>query len=391
MNFVDFLSIRFLIQSMRSIRYLKEPYKIVLRRRTDEKRLRLAFIILLFLFLVVLSKSFIRSEGSSRLLEDFRNSLFEKGVTEIKLDSEFSQTGGVTLAFTFPADVDKKTFVESLRLYLSEFSLAISDIEDFTEIHGFKVDVIFYQVSIGEIFFLRADDVRDLQLFSRRVLKKPKLAVIIDDFGYSDNEVIRGFLELDERITISIIPGHSFSSLIAREGKQKGKEVIIHMPMEPELYREGEEEYILTRDLSASEIQKRIESAFQEMPEAVGMNNHMGSLFTADKYLMGIVANSLKRKGVYFIDSLTSPRSVAYEVVKEAGIFSAVRTVFLDNKRKKSEIRTQFVRAMEIAKRTGKAVAIGHVYSQTLEVFKDMLSQGEFSEITITYASDVVS
>ncbi|MCK4297799.1 MAG: divergent polysaccharide deacetylase family protein, partial [Candidatus Marinimicrobia bacterium] len=117
----------------------------------------------------------------------------------------------------------------------------------------------------------------------------------------------------------------------------------------------------------------------------------MGSLATSDEDLMKIVAKSLQKKGLYFIDSLTSPRSIAYEVAREVGIPTAVRTVFLDNKREKSEIQAQFKKAIEVAKRSGRAIAIGHVNLQTLETFKEMIEQGFFSEVSFSFASEVVS
>jgi len=163
--------------------------------------------------------------------------------------------------------------------------------------------------------------------------------------------------------------------------------------MEPEdqNYAVSEEQYLLKHTLRRHEVEQRINEAYKELPEAIGMNNLMGSLATSDEDLMKIVAKSLQKKGLYFIDSLTSPRSIAYEVAREVGIPTAVRTVFLDNKREKSEIQAQFKKAIEVAKRSGKAIAIGHVNLQTLETFKEMIEQGFFSEVSFSFASEVVS
>jgi len=121
------------------------------------------------------------------------------------------------------------------------------------------------------------------------------------------------------------------------------------------------------------------------------MNNHMGSLATADAEVMGMVMKSLKEKGLFFVDSFTSPRSVAYEVAKVQGLPAACRSVFLDNNKDKSEIQAQFEKAIDVAKRRGSAIAIGHVYLETLEVLEHLIESGKFSGITLCFASEIVS
>jgi len=121
------------------------------------------------------------------------------------------------------------------------------------------------------------------------------------------------------------------------------------------------------------------------------MNNHMGSLATTDADVMGVVISSLKKKGLYFIDSLTSPRSVAYEIAKVQGIPADIRSVFLDNNRDKNEIQAQFKKAIAIARRRGSAIAIGHVHLETLQVLRQLIEAGQFEGITLCFASEIVS
>lgn len=100
---------------------------------------------------------------------------------------------------------------------------------------------------------------------------------------------------------------------------------------------------------------------------------------------------SLRNRGLYFIDSLTSPRSIAFEVARENGVAAAVRTVFLDNNRDKSEIQAQFEKVIRIAEKHRKAVAVGHVYPQTLEVLQYLLESGKLSGVELTFASQIVT
>jgi polysaccharide deacetylase 2 family uncharacterized protein YibQ len=107
--------------------------------------------------------------------------------------------------------------------------------------------------------------------------------------------------------------------------------------------------------------------------------------------MMRIVMKSLRKKGIYFIDSMTSSKSAGFEIAQRDGVPAAMRTVFLDNKRDKNEIQKQFDKALEVARRSGKAVAIGHVYPETLSALKALIVSGLLSDVEIVFASEIVS
>lgn len=384
---------------MKKTRYLKKPYKIIANRRKDEKRLLFAFIGVIWLLTVVLiyfypksapSKSIVYLEGRSFLNNTVRNSLARQGFNEIQIESD--NTHGLFLAFAVPPGMSDKEAIETVKPIIQRKGCSVRSVNRFNQNRGFIVLVDYYNQSIGTITFLKGENINDYLILKGELRSKPKLAVIIDDFGYSNGEVIRGFIQLNAKLTISVIPGHRYSRWTSSEGKKYGKEIIIHMPMEPERseYSTGEDQYLIRHTMRSFEVEQRISDAIMELPEAIGMNNHMGSLATADKEVMQMVVNSLKKKGLYFIDSFTSPRSVAYEVAKVQGVPSAFRSVFLDNIRDKSEIRAQFEKAIEVARRRGSAIAIGHVYLETLEVLRQLIEAGRFSRISLCFASEIV-
>ena len=123
------------------------------------------------------------------------------------------------------------------------------------------------------------------------------IVIIIDDFGYRDDNVSEGFLSLVADITFAIIPGHQNSKVFAAKADQNGYEVIVHMPMESTNETRGEKEYKLTTSMTSDEIESKVEEVISEFPEAVGMNNHQGAKATSDKRIMNIVGNVLKRHG----------------------------------------------------------------------------------------------
>ncbi|MCK9243803.1 MAG: divergent polysaccharide deacetylase family protein [Candidatus Marinimicrobia bacterium] len=381
---------------MKTSRYLKKPTKVIKKRRRDEKRLGALFLTMVAVLIVLLayflpksapSRSMLFSEGKNRLVENVRAYLQQQGYHELK--GSAVAPGRVTLSYELPASEDKDLLAKKVNNYLKRQGFFVKKVDNIAKDAGFTIFVDFQTIPIGTLAFIRLD--KPSAVRAPLLAIKPKLVIVIDDFGYSNQEVIRNFLRLPGKLTVSVIPGHPYSKWAAGNAKLAGKEVIIHMPMEPEEgnLKGGEDKYMLLTSMTPDEIKRRIEMAHAELPEAIGMNNHMGSLFTADPELMQVVITSLKAKGLYFIDSLTSPRSVAYEIATRNKIPAALRSVFLDNVRDKSEIQAQFEKAIEIARRSGRAVAIGHVYPETLAVLNDLLKSDLINEVELAFASEV--
>ena len=134
---------------------------------------------------------------------------------------------------------------------------------------------------------------------------KGKIGIIIDDFGYRNDEVSDGFLELDAYLTYAVIPGHEYSTSFGEKAVKAGYEVIVHMPMENTGKTYGEEEFVLTTEMDNETIQRRVNTAFNQIPTAIGMNNHQGSSASADQRVMSSVARIMKERNLFFIDSLS--------------------------------------------------------------------------------------
>ena len=216
------------------------------------------------------------------------------------------------------------------------------------------------------------------------------IVIIIDDFGYRDDNVSEGFLSLDADITFAIIPGHQNSKVFAAKADQNGYEVIVHMPMESTNETRGEEEYKLTTSMTSDEIESKVEEVISEFPEAVGMNNHQGSKATSDKRIMNIVGNVLKRHGKYFIDSRTSSETVAETTMRSRGVPTIRRHVFLDNEDKYNKIREQLYKLADKAELKGLAVGIGHAKTNTLKVLKQEIPRLKEHGFKFQFASFAV-
>ena len=204
---------------------------------------------------------------------------------------------------------------------------------------------------------------------------KGKIGLIIDDFGYRNDEISDGFLHLDVNLTCAVIPGHAYSSTFGEKAVSRGHEVIVHMPMENVGENRGEEEFVLRVDMKPDAVKNRVYDALDQIPEAIGMNNHQGSRATADPSVMNSVAAVLKERNKFFIDSRTTPETVAESIMNNWKVPSARRNIFLDNDPDEEKITRQLLSLVEIAERDGSAIGIGHVKQNTLNVLRKQIPE----------------
>ncbi len=196
------------------------------------------------------------------------------------------------------------------------------------------------------------------------------IALIIDDFGYRNDHISNGFLELPGNLTYAIIPGHDYSQSFSKKAYDAGYEIVVHMPMENLGKTYGEEEYVLMSYFQEAEIKERINKSFAHLPEAVGLNNHQGSRGTSDLRIMTILAHEIKENKKFFVDSRTTRNSVAESTMRKYGVPTNKRDIFLDNDLDEEKIKIQILKLADVAERKGIAIGIGHVKPQTLAVLQ---------------------
>ncbi len=224
----------------------------------------------------------------------------------------------------------------------------------------------------------------------RRPSGPGSVAIIIDDMGAGMQEA-RELLAIGLPITFSVIPGLPKDRAVAELAHQQGGRVMIHMPMEPQGYPERRlEKNGLLLSQSEAEITERLRTYLQAVPHAVGANNHMGSRFTEDGEKMGLVLNILKEKGLFFIDSRTSPKSVGLQLAHQLGMEAGTRNVFMDNVQEVGPIKVQLEEAARIARRKGGAIAIGHPHPTTIRALREMMPELRDAGIKFVYVSELV-
>ncbi len=202
----------------------------------------------------------------------------------------------------------------------------------------------------------------------------PKVALIIDDFGYVDESSVRGFLSLGVPITVAVLPYQRFSAYSADAAHRAGMDVLLHLPMEGGAGSNPGPDALLST-LTERELRARARSALGAVPHIIGANNHMGSAITADSARMRWILEELAREPRIFVDSRTTNRSVGESLARRLGIPSASRNVFLDNDKTPAAIARQWERGLRLAERSGSAIVIGHVYPETLAALRDLVAR----------------
>jgi uncharacterized protein len=241
-------------------------------------------------------------------------------------------------------------------------------------------------------------------------LDVPTIAVVVDDWGNRHDATTRGFAELDLPLTFSILPGLRFTrqdalqatplALPERDGAapaapppRRRREIMLHLPMEPEGWPQdnpGRDPLRLGMDRAG--IAAILDAALAEVPGARGLNNHMGSAATADPELMTALAGELSARGLFFLDSLTTPRSVAARQMRAAGVPTLANRIFLDQSvTSREQVRELLAVLVRSARARGAAVGICHPYPETLAVLSEELPRLQSEGLRLVTVSELLA
>ena len=210
----------------------------------------------------------------------------------------------------------------------------------------------------------------------------PRLALVIDDFGYASPELVRRLCAQPAPFSAAILPYQEFTQESASIAHVAGKEILLHLPMEPIGYpgpgKDPGPNAVLF-NLSEAEIRARVRKALLDVPWRKGVNNHMGSRITPDRIRMKWILQEIQAAHCFFLDSRTEKDSVAFDVARELKIPAAQRKVFLDDDKAFEAMEKQWNRALSIAKAEGQVLIIGHIYPETVEALEKLIprSQGK--------------
>jgi polysaccharide deacetylase 2 family uncharacterized protein YibQ len=205
----------------------------------------------------------------------------------------------------------------------------------------------------------------------RDLRSKPLIAIVIDDVGL-DRPHSRRAWELPGPLTMSFLPYAKDLREQAKAAHARGQELMLHLPMEPGGVADPGPNALLV-SLSESELKARVAAALDSFDGYVGVNNHMGSRFTAYRPGMETVLRQFRARGLLFLDSRTTPSSVGDQVAQELGVPSVARNVFLDDDEALGAVKRRLAETEAVARKQGFAVAIGHPHEATLQALAEWL------------------
>lgn len=198
-----------------------------------------------------------------------------------------------------------------------------------------------------------------------RDLSLPMVAIIIDDMGYHE-KIGEELLELPMNLTFSFLAAAPFTAELEEKAFQAGRIILLHQPMEPKSKEWDPGPGALLIGQSMEEQRKLFHQNLQAVPHAVGVNNHMGSLYTENRVAMDGLMKLLREQGLFFVDSFTSGKSQGLAAASAAGVPTARRHIFLDNVQSQDLVCKQLQNLVKSAEENGWAIGIGHPNAATL-------------------------
>ena len=252
-----------------------------------------------------------------------------------------------------------------------------------------------YRIIIGVLLFIIIVQLGLIYKLSIKkkppILLKAKIAIVLDDWGYNLNN-----LETLERIrqplTLAVLPHLVYSQRIGDFAIKIGKELILHLPLEPKRKNDylGWEKTTITVDMSDEKIKEILFEALESLEGVKGVSNHMGSRATEDERVMGIIFKELKKRDLYFLDNRVTANSICEKLANKLSLKFISRDIFLDNEKNADYIKIQLKKLKALALNKGKVVGVGHSYSLTLKVLEEEIPKIEKEGFEFVFLSELI-
>jgi polysaccharide deacetylase 2 family uncharacterized protein YibQ len=280
---------------------------------------------------------------------------------------------------SFSLPLIERNFKRNLSLLGKPFSVRSSQVSESLQLEVKVMDRITHKLT-----FICS------KLEALKIGLRPKIAIVIDDLG-GENHTSQELLHWNLPLTFSILPLTPHSKTLALEAHRKGKEIILHLPMEPHGYPKIQPgEGVLLEEMDEERLLQQLSKDIEAIPYIKGVSNHMGSQLMEDPEKMRIILSELKRRGLFFLDSRTTPQTVGLQIAESIGLKAMERTLFLDHSSGEGDAKHELGRLIEISLSQGKAIGIGHPHPSTIKSLKEMISKIQEKRIDIVPLSDLM-
>lgn len=295
----------------------------------------------------------------------------------------------VFMEYDVPGSFVWLNFDPALRRALKKTAFKVFDAEQTfrKDVESFNVIINFGKLDVLTLKINREG--RRIPPPIEKVYQKPRVAIVVDDFGYTMNNV-NTFLAISEPLTFSVLPNQPYSRKASEAAIKHGFEVILHLPMESDRGDAAEESDTIKTGMSDQQIVLILKKQLAAVNGIDGVSNHQGSKATSDRTVMTAIMKYLKLRGLYYFDSLTSAKSVCASVAKSVGIKTARRDVFLDNSNNTAAIEKQLGDLKALAFKRGSAIAVCHDRKNTAAVLAKEMPRMASEGIDFVKLSEMV-
>jgi polysaccharide deacetylase 2 family uncharacterized protein YibQ len=215
------------------------------------------------------------------------------------------------------------------------------------------------------------------------------IAIIIDDLGYKFKQDQRA-INLPGQVTFAFLPHTPYLNELAESANKNGNDIMLHLPMQATMETLYLGPGALVKGMTEEEFKRSVIKSIQSIPHIKGVNNHMGSLITSQKDSMNWLMDELAQTDLFFVDSRTTVKTLAEQTANQYQIKNTRRNVFLDHELNRPAIEFQFNRLINLAKKNGSAVAIGHPFKETLDVLEEKIPQLKAAGIELISVSELI-
>ncbi|HET6628541.1 MAG TPA: divergent polysaccharide deacetylase family protein [Woeseiaceae bacterium] len=219
----------------------------------------------------------------------------------------------------------------------------------------------------------------------------PTIAIIIDDLGYQ-LAAGRRAVALPGPVACAVLPSTPRAKLLAEAAYTAGKDVLLHLPLQPMDWDGTAEPGAILLDMTRGELSRSFAASLHSIPHVVGVNTHQGSLLTRHPGHMSWLMQEIRAAGgLFFVDSYTTAESIALGIARESGVPAVRRDVFLDPDPAVATVKREFARLKRLARERGMAVGIGHPYPATLALLERELPKLADAGFRLVSISDYVA
>lgn len=217
-----------------------------------------------------------------------------------------------------------------------------------------------------------------------------RVAIVIDDIGPQKD--VSAFTSLGVPVTLAIMPFERHGKEIAAALNKDNIPYIMHLPLEPESYPKADPgPAALFTTMTDDEVRKKFSAALASLPGVAGVSNHMGSKFSADRAKMTVLLTEIKKRGLFYFDSYTTPKTTAASVAKQVGLPFAENTLFFDETDDLGHMKKMAGLLLTKAKKHGSAIGIGHIQKKHMaEALREIVPQFKAEGVTFVYLTELV-